>query len=198
MKIFGLTGGIGMGKSAAEQWLRQRGVPVVDTDLLARKIVEPGSPALQEIQRAFGKDLLGPDGCLRREKLARMVFSDPIARRKLESITHPRIGELWMSQVEAWRTEGRPLAVVVIPLLFESGAGKGLDATVCVACSSATQRQRLLERGWKEDKIEQRNAAQWPIEKKMIEASFVVWFEGGMELLGAQLGRIFHLPEPSP
>jgi dephospho-CoA kinase len=191
MKLFGLTGGIGMGKSTAEQWLRQRSVAVVDTDALARGIVEPGQPALREIQRAFGGGIIDADGGLRREDLARIVFSDVRARRQLEGITHPRIRELWLGQIESWRAERRPLAVVIIPLLFETGAEKKLDATICLACSAVTQRRRLSDRGWSAEQIEQRLAAQWPIEKKMARADFLVWTEGGLEVLSEQLDRIF-------
>jgi dephospho-CoA kinase len=198
MKLYGLTGGIGMGKSTAEQWLRQRGVPVVDTDVLARKVVEPGQPALQEIQQAFGNTFVGPDGQLRREELARIVFSDPTSRRKLERITHPRIHALWLKQLETWRSEGRPLAVVIIPLLFETGAEKEFGATVCVACSAATQRRRLLSRGWSEEEIKQRISSQWLLDRKMAKADFVVWTEGGLEVMGEQLARIFNLPKSSP
>ena len=193
MKVFGLTGGIGMGKSTAEQWLRRRGVPAVDTDLLARQIVEPGMPALDEIQRVFGNEFIDAAGRLRRRELSRRVFSNPAARRQLEDITHPRIRELWRKQMELWRTQGRPLAVVVIPLLFETGAERELDATVCVACSAATQRRRLLDRGWIEAEIAQRNAAQLPIDTKIARAGFVVWSEGGLEVFEAQLNRIFQL-----
>jgi dephospho-CoA kinase len=193
MKLFGLTGGIGMGKSTAEQSLRRRGVPLIDTDLLARQVVEPGSPAFLEIQRIFGPELIGPDGRLRRDALARAVFSDPAARRKLENITHPRIRELWRTQIQTWSAEERPLAVVVIPLLFETGAEREMDATVCIACSASTQHRRLVERGWSALEIQQRNAAPWPIEKKMAKADFVVWTESGLEILEQQLDRIFGL-----
>jgi dephospho-CoA kinase len=191
MKVFGLTGGIGMGKSAAAEMLSRRGVPVVDTDQLARQIVEPGQPAWQEIQRAFGDQLVGPDGQLRRDDLARIVFANAGARQKLESITHPRIRELWRAQIKTWAAEQRQFAVIVIPLLFETGAESELDAIVCVACSPATQRQRLLERGWTPEEIKQRIAAQWPIEKKMYRADHVVWNEGDLNVLEQQLERIF-------
>src|ERR1700745_599585 len=119
MKLYGLTGGIGMGKSTTEKLLRERGIAVVDTDLIARQIVEPGQPALSEIKTLFGPDILGADGRLRRDELARRVFGDATARKNLESILHPRIRAIWQEQVEAWRKEGRPAGVVVIPLLFE-------------------------------------------------------------------------------
>jgi dephospho-CoA kinase len=190
MNVIALTGGIGMGKTAAENWLRERGVPVVDTDLVARQVVEPGQPALDEIQRVFGPEVIGADGQMRREEVARRVFADPGARQQLEAITHPRIHERWRTQVAAWRAEGRPLAVVAIPLLYEAGVEAEFDAVICVACTAQTQQQRLRERGWSADQIHQRIAAQWPVEKKMARADYVVWSEGDLDLLGAQLERI--------
>ncbi len=184
-----------MGKSTVEQLLRQRSLLIVDTDTLARQIVEPGQPALQEILRTFGPRVVDEAGRLRREELARIVFPDPAARQQLENITHPRIRDLWVRQVETWRAERRPVAVVVIPLLFETGAGKNLDVTVCVACSKAVQHQRLKERGWTADQIRHRIAAQWPIEKKAALSDFVIWTEGEPEILRKQLDRIF---DPAP
>jgi dephospho-CoA kinase len=190
MKLFGLTGGIGMGKSAAAKILGERGVPLMDTDLLARQVVEPGQPALKEIQQTFGDAVIAPDGQLRRDELARIVFSDPIARQKLESLTHPRIRELWGKEVELWRARQERIGVVVIPLLFETGAEAEFDATICVACSAATQRKRLQERSWSAQEIEQRIAAQFPVEKKIAKAAFVVWNEGSLEVLADQLSCI--------
>jgi dephospho-CoA kinase len=207
MKVLGLTGGLGMGKSASAQLLRARGVPVVDTDELARRVVEPGQPALAEVREAFGPEILGPDGQLRRDELARRVFADPAARRRLEGILHPRIRALWRAQIETWRAEGRPLAVVVIPLLFETKAEAELDATICIACSAATQRQRLQARGWSPEQIEQRLQAQWPVEQKMTAAHYVVWTEAGLDVHAAQLERILRRldlavssppPQPTP
>jgi len=190
MKLLGLTGGVGMGKSAAAQLLRARGIPVVDTDELARQVVEPGQPALAQVLEAFGPHLAGPDGQLRRDELARRVFADPAARQRLEAILHPPIRALWRAQVETWRAEGCPLAVVVIPLLFETRAEAELDATVCVACSAATQQQRLRARGWPPEQIEQRLQAQWPAEMKMARADYLVWTEASLEVHAAQLERI--------
>ena len=193
MKVLGLTGGIGMGKSASAQLFRARGVPVVDTDDLARQVVEPGQPALAEVLAAFGPQFAGPDGQLRRDELARRVFADPAARQRLEEILHPRIRALWRAQVETWRAQGCPLAVVVIPLLFETKAEAELDATICVACSAATQHRRLVARGWPPEQIEQRLQAQWPIEKKMASADYLVWTEAGLDVHDAQIERILCL-----
>jgi dephospho-CoA kinase len=179
-----------MGKSACADLLRKRSIPVVDTDDLARQVVEPGQSALAEVSQAFGPDLIGPDGRLRRGELARRVFSDPTARQALEAILHPRIRELWRRQTRAWRAEGCPLAVVIIPLLFETQAEKELDGTICVACSSATQQERLRSRGWSLSQIQQRIAAQLPVERKIALADYVVWSEASLDLHAAQLDRI--------
>jgi dephospho-CoA kinase len=191
MKLFGLTGGIGMGKSTAAEFLRSRGAQVVDTDELARQLVQPGQPALNEIQAAFGKKIVAPGGRLRRDELARIVFSDAPAREKLEAILHPRIRERWLAQIETWRKENRALAVVMIPLLFETRAESHFDKIICVACSAATQRERLLARGWTPEQIQQRLAAQWPVEQKISRADFVVWTEGALDAHAQQLERIF-------
>lgn len=190
MNTFGLTGGVGMGKSTAASFLSTRGVPVVDTDELARQVVQPGQPALEQIKAVFGADLVSAEGQLRRAELARIVFADGVARQKLEAILHPRIRELWQTQVAVWRAEGRPVAVVVIPLLFETQAASRFDRTICVACSAATQHERLIARGWPPEQIAGRIAAQWPIQKRMELADHVVWTEGRDELLAEQLQRI--------
>ena len=190
MRVLGLTGGVGMGKTAAAELLGHLGFPVVDTDVLARQVVQPGQPALTQIHTAFGPDVVGPDGALRREELARRVFADPPQRRLLESIVHPRIRALWQTQVDRWRNEGRAAAIVVIPLLFETDAAGEVDATICVACSAHTQLVRLRDRGWTPEEIQQRIQAQWPIEQKMRKADYVVWNEAGLEVLGTQLQRI--------
>ena len=190
MKVLGLTGGVGMGKSTSARLLRAREVPVVDTDDLARQVVAPGQPALAEVLAAFGPKMAGPDGQLRRAELARCVFADPAARRRLEAILHPPIRALWRAQVETWRAEGRPLAVVVIPLLFETKAEAELDLTICVACSAPTQQQRLQARGWSPEQIEQRLQAQWPVETKAARADYLVWTEADLEVHAAQIERI--------
>ncbi len=185
-----------MGKSAAAQWLQSRGIAVVDTDDLARVVVEPGQPALDEIKGVFGGGVICGDGRLRRDELARAVFADAVARKKLEAILHPRIHDLWSAQLEIWSVENKPLAVVIIPLLFETGAGKEFDAVVCVACSAATQRDRLRLRGWTDDEIESRIAAQMPMTQKMERCNHVAWSEGDLDVFHRQLMRIIISIEP--
>jgi dephospho-CoA kinase len=190
MKVFGLTGGIGMGKSTAAGFLSQAGARVIDTDELARELVRPGQPALAEIQNAFGKNLVAVHGRLRRDELARIVFADAAARKKLEEILHPKIRERWLAQIEIWRKENCKLAVVVIPLLFETHAESQFDKIICVACSAANQHKRLFERGWTPDQIQQRIAAQMPVGQKIARSDFVVWTDGDLDSHAQQLERI--------
>jgi len=140
MKVCGLTGGVGMGKSTAARHFRDHGAHIVDTDELARKLVQPGQPALNEIQAAFGKEVVGSTGELNRAGLAQIVFADANARKKLEAILHPLIRGQWLAQVEAWRGENHPLAIVVIPLLFETKAESHFDKIICAACSAAVSK----------------------------------------------------------
>jgi len=190
MRTYGLTGGIGMGKSAAGRLLGERGIPVVDTDDLARQLVEPGQPALAEIEKTFGPTMLDAGGRLRRAELAQIVFQDPSARKVLEEILHPRIRTAWQTQIQQQNAEGCPRAVVVIPLLFETNAAPLFDAVICVACSAGTQRRRLTERGWDAPQIRRRVNAQWPVERKLELADYVVWSEGGLAELAGQLLRV--------
>ena len=190
MKLLGLTGGIGTGKSTAGGLLAARGLPVIDTDDIAREIVAPGQPALADIVAAFGGELIDAEGKLRRAALAEIVFTSPEKRQQLEAILHPLIRERWQAQVEAWRESGQGTCVVVIPLLFETAAQSHFDAVLCTACTAATQLARLRARGWPELQIQQRLAAQWPLEKKIAAAQHVLWTEGAVELLRRQLQRV--------
>jgi dephospho-CoA kinase len=190
MKLVGLTGGIGTGKSTAAKLFSQRGIPVVDTDDLARELVTPGQPALAEITRLFGTDILDQRGELRRGALARIVFSSPEKLKQLEAVLHPRIREAWLKEVQSWREAGQGMGVVVIPLLFETEAQSHFQSILCTACSKATQLERLRARGWSDEQIQQRLAAQWPLEKKMAAANYVLWTEGELPMLERQLERV--------
>lgn len=179
-----------MGKSTAAGFLSENGVRVIDTDRIARDLVQPGQPALGEIQDAFGKDMLTPGGELRRDELARVIFSSHAARKKLESILHPPIRECWLAQIEVWRSEGIPIAFVVIPLLFETQAETYFEKIVCAACSAAAQRERLTAREWPPEQIRQRIAAQMPTDQKIARSHYVIWTEGSIEIHRRQVKEI--------
>ena len=191
MLLIGLTGGVGMGKSAVAEYLSRRGEQIIDTDALARDLVQPGAPALEEIKTAFGKTVIARDGSLNRAALAEIVFHDQEARTRLELILHPRIRAAWREWAAQRSTEGASRAVIVIPLLFETGAETELDTTVCVACSGVAQEERLRQRGWNETEITRRIAAQMPIRKKMDQAHRVIWNEATLEICELQAACIF-------
>lgn len=192
MVRIGITGGIGMGKSAAAEFVEASGTPVIDSDRIAREIVEPGCPALEEIREAFGAGVIGGDGGLDRARLASLVFADPGARTRLEGILHPRIRTVWEGQLTAWEAAGWRSGAVVIPLLYETAAEGRFDAIVCVACTAATQRVRLCGRGWSEEEIRRRIGAQWAVEEKVRRAGFLIWTEPPLPETGCQWECIRH------
>jgi len=189
-RVLGLTGGVGMGKSTAARLLKKAGLPVVDSDDLAREAVQPGTEGLAEIADEFGEGFLKPDGSLDRDKMASTVFQDQAARKQLELIIHPRVRAVWENRIEQWREQKRPVGVVVIPLLFEVGLQDSFDAVLCVASSASTQRSRLRGRNWSDAQIAARIAAQMDIAQKMDLADHVLWNEGTPEQLGEQLKEI--------
>lgn len=190
MRLIGLTGGIGMGKSTISNYLIQSGESVVDSDVLARRLVEPGQSAAEEIRNVFGSGVFDAQGRLNRKALASIIFSDEGLRRKLEEILHPRIRAAWKMQADCWRSAGLDRGFVVIPLLYETGAESELDQVICIACGAATQRTRLRARGWSDAEIADRNAAQLPVEKKMDRADGVIWNESTLEICEEQCRRL--------
>ena len=189
-RVLGLTCGVGMGKSTAARLLKKVGLPVVDSDDLAREAVHPGTEGLAEIADEFGEGFLKADGSLDRDKMASKVFQDEAARKRLEAIIHPRVRTVWEKQIDQWREQKRPVGVVVIPLLFEVDLQDSFDAVLCVACTANTQRARLRERNWDDAQITARIAAQMDIAQKMDLADHVLWNEGAPELLMDQMKEI--------
>lgn len=174
-----LTGGIATGKSTVVRTLVAHDVPVVDADVVARRVVEPGTPGLAAIEAAFGPDVIETSGALDRKALAAIVFGDAERRRVLEAIVHPRVREA----IEAWFAElaasGCPLGVADIPLLFEAGRARDFDRVVVVACEPEVQRARLMARdGLSGEDADRRLAAQWPLADKVATADAVVRTDG--------------------
>lgn len=180
-----------MGKSTVARYLESSGEKVIDTDEVARALVAPGQPALEEIRAEFGDDVLQADGTLDRHRLAQIVFEGSEQRTRLEAILHPRIRAEWLTAAAAWEASGAKHGVVVIPLLFETNAEKQFGLTICVACSSYSQQKRLRDRGWDDQQTENRIRAQRPISEKMDRSDRVIWNESTVEICEAQARRIF-------
>ena len=188
-RVIGLTGGVGMGKSTAARLLAKRGLPMVDSDDLSREVVAPGQPALEEIAEILGAEFI-VDSKLDRQRMAAAVFGDDAARVRLEAIIHPRVRKLWQGRIKQWRAKEMPIGAVVIPLLFEVGAETEMDTVVCLACTTKSQWERLRARGWDDDQIAARIGAQMDIARKMELADHVLWNEGTLDALSAQLEQI--------
>jgi dephospho-CoA kinase len=188
MRLIGLTGGIGSGKSTVDRMLAARGAAVIDADLLAREVVEPGQPALAEIAAEFGRGVLLPDGRLDRPALGAVVFSDAERRERLNAITHPRVGELMAQRIAAALAGDAPLVVVDIPLLFEGGRQAQFEGVLLVWVPPAVQLQRLVERDrMGEAEARARIAAQMPIDSKRALATWVVDNSGAVDATERQV-----------
>lgn len=139
----GLTGGIASGKSTVADMFAELGVPVIDTDVIAREVVAIGSPALDEIRQAFGDSVFLQDGSLDRKAMRSIVFADAGKRRQLERILHPRIREETVTRVAE---VSYPYAIIVVPLLVESPMRDYMDRVLVVDCSEEVQLERLMSR----------------------------------------------------
>ena len=168
----GITGGIGSGKTALTDWLATQGIVIVDADLAARVVVEPGQPALTEIAETFGEEFLLPDGQLDRAALRQRVFADEDQRKALEVITHPRIrDELAQQMSEAVS----PYVVLSSPLLLESGQSAMVDVSVVVDVPEALQIERTMARDQNDRQlVEQIMAAQLDRETRIARADMVI------------------------
>jgi dephospho-CoA kinase len=190
LRLIGLTGGIGSGKSTVAALLRELGATVIDADEATRAVQAPGSPGLQQLVEAFGPEILTPDGALDRPRLAAIAFSDPEARRRLNEIIHPLVRE-WMAERQREAAERGDAAVVLeVPLLFETRGAEGLDAVVLVYAPEDVQLKRLIEaRGMDERAARARIASQMPIEEKRRLASHVIPNTGTLEELRTETER---------
>jgi len=190
VRIYGLTGNIGSGKSTVARLFTARGVPVVDADLIAREVVMPGRPALREIARKF-PGVVGPDGALDRKALAARVFNDASERAALNAIVHPRIAEEMGARMSALAAAGRPFAIYEAALIIENGLHRGLDGLIVVTAPEEAQIERLRRReGMTEEEARARIAAQLPAAEKVRQATFVIENHGPEADLAAQVDRV--------
>ncbi|MDP8998863.1 MAG: dephospho-CoA kinase [Myxococcota bacterium] len=175
MHLFGLTGGIASGKSMVAARLRARGVPVIDADELAREVLAPGSAGLREVVQAFGEWLLDSSGGLDRKALARVVFTDEMARRKLDAITHPRIAAETLARAADLAGQSEPLACYEAALIVENGLVEAFRPLVVCACPEPIQVARIRERdGLSTEDAFARIRVQRPLADKLAVADHVI------------------------
>jgi dephospho-CoA kinase len=190
--IFGLTGGIGSGKSTVAKRLRGRGVPVVDADQLARAVIEPGSAALAAILEAFGRDTQLADGSLDRAKIGARVFAHESDRRRLNAIVHPAVRQAAHEEFERLAKLGEPLCGYEVPLLFEVGLEHELSPILVVDAPLAQRLPRIMRRdGLSEQDARARVAAQMPLAEKARRADYVIENAGTEQELMRATDRAF-------
>lgn len=191
MRVLGLTGGIGSGKSTVAAMFAELGAEIIDADQLARDVVEPGQPALDEIVTRFGAGILLANGRLDRRQLGTLVFADAAARADLDAITHPRIRERMEAAVTA-RRDREGVLILDIPLLYENARTQLVEKVIVVWVDPPTQGRRLSERGeLTAEEIRQRIAAQMPLDEKRALADHVIDNRGSKEATRRQVEAIF-------
>jgi dephospho-CoA kinase len=190
MQWIGLTGGIATGKSTVSRILRDKGFAVVDADILAREAVQIGTAANLEINRAFGPDVILPNGDLNRARIGEIVFSDRSKLALLESIIHPEVRRLALERKAELASKGVRAAFYDVPLLFEKNMEPLFDSVVVVAARPELQRSRLILRnGFSPAEADKRIASQIPIEEKVKRANHVIRNDGSVTDLEAAVAR---------
>jgi len=191
VRLFGLTGNIGAGKSTVARLLVRHGVPVIDADQVARDVVQSGQPALGEIAARFGPGVLQADGSLDRKALGALVFSDANERKSLNAIIHPRISHAAAVRIAALAAAGHAVAVYEAALIVENGLDRGLDGLIVVTAKEELQLVRLrLRDGLTEAEALARLAAQLPAAEKVKRATFVIENHGSEADLDAQVAKL--------
>ena len=194
-----LTGGIATGKSYVLEQFARRGVPCLDADVLAHGVTAAGTEATAAIAARFGDDVIGPDGSVDRGKLGPIVFADAAARRELEAIVHPAVYRAISAGLRGLDlTEHPPLAVVDIPLLYETGRPQEFDAVIATVCPESTQIERLVARGMSEADARLRLDAQLPAAEKARRATFAIDTSGTFEATDRQVDQVVRSLVPSP
>lgn len=190
MKIIGLTGGIGSGKSTVARILQEHGFPIVDADLIAREIVEPGQPALAELAKEFGEDILNADGSLDRGLLASRAFTNKGTTQRLNNITHPRINQRTQELFDEARENGAEAVIYDMPLLIDKGLHKDMDATIVVHAAEHVRLERLTtKRGLDVDDVRRRINAQIDDETRKQHADILLDNNGTEEDLTQQIAQ---------
>lgn len=197
MIAVGLTGGIATGKSTVARILRERGIPVIDADQVAREVVDPGRPALEGIVARFGPEVLAPDGTLDRAAMRRRITVDADAKRALEAITHPEILRIIVERLQALAEEGWPAAVVEAALMVETGSYRNYPVLVVVTCDPELQVRRVMARdGVTDADARAIIATQLPLAEKERVATHTIRNDGTIEELEARVAAVWSAITP--
>lgn len=191
--IIGLTGSIASGKSTVAKMIESYGLPIVDADLVARQVVDPGTPTLKKIAEAFGPEVIAHDGSMDRAKVGSIIFHDEEMRKTLNSIIHPAIREEMLRQRDELISYGEKNIFMDIPLLFESKLEHFVEKIIVVSVNKEIQLQRLMERNsFTEDEANARIASQIPVKEKEQLADAVIHNNGTLEDTAIQLQNILY------
>jgi dephospho-CoA kinase len=192
-----LTGGIATGKSYVLDQFRRRGVPCLDADELAHGVTSAGTEATQAIAARFGGEVLAADGAVDRKKMGPIVFADAAARHDLEAIVHPAVYRAVAAGLRAFElVGGAPLALVDVPLLYETGHAPDFDGVIATVCPPDLQIARLVERGMSQLEAHQRLAAQMSAAEKASRADFVIRTDGSFAETNRQVDEIYGILVP--
>ncbi len=193
MNVVGLTGGIATGKSTVSRMLAAAGAYIIDADVLARDVVQPGLPAWNAVVKSFGRQILHEDQTIDRDRLAAVVFDDPQRKAELERIVHPAVGEAMAAQLAAIAASAPDSVVVLdVPLLYEAKMDAGLALVIVVYAPEAVQLERLILRnGLSREEARARIAAQMPIAEKRRRAGVVIDNSGSLESTRQQVQALW-------
>ncbi len=190
MRVYGITGGISTGKSTVSAMFKAHGAPIVDADVIARQVVEPGTPALAEIAHAFPDVVVR--GALDRAALGARIFRSPDDRARLNAIIHPRVREETLRQLQALAAAGAVLAINDVPLLIENRLHETTDGVILVVASPEVQRARLMARnGLTAAQADERIASQLPLDEKRKHARWVIDNGGTLDATQRQVDEVW-------
>jgi len=194
MRVIGLTGGIGSGKSTVSQMMAERGAVVIDADRVGHEAYQPGTKTWQDLVAAFGNGIIAQDGAIDRRKLGAIVFGNPDELARLNRIVHPRMFEMMKERIERYREQGTKVVVLDAAILFEANWTPLVEEVwVVVTDESAVIKRASARSGLPEEQIRSRLRAQMPVSEKVKKANVVIKNDGSLEDLRAKIQELWNI-----